>query len=73
MVNKELKLKNIIFKETSLDISRRQLSIFLKEYNDWKYPLSEIYIKVLKEPQKFIEFIFKRTDIPISKEKKNNI
>jgi hypothetical protein len=47
-----------------LDISNKQFNVFLKEYNNFEMPISK-RMETLNI-QKFIDYIFERTDIPIT-------
>lgn len=65
MKNGELLLKRLVLKEIGLDISRKQLRVFLKEYNDFKLPLSKAVEEIIYKPDTFTKFVLDRTDIPI--------
>ncbi len=46
-----------------LDVSKKQYDVFLREYNNFEMPLSERINTI--DIEKFIDYIFERTDIPI--------
>jgi hypothetical protein len=62
-------IKTIIEKKAYLNVRSKQINVFLREYSKVKNkPLNKLISDIKNknsEQDKFIEFVFKRTDIPI--------
>lgn len=61
------KTKGLLKSRYSLDISHRQLSIFIKEYNNYRMSLSECVKYIHDNPDEFYNFILEHTEIPLFK------
>ncbi len=63
----ENKTKKLLKSKYSLDVSYRQLSVFIKEYNNHRMSLSECIKTIHSKPYDFYHFILEHIEIPLFK------
>jgi hypothetical protein len=61
--------KELLKSKYSLEISHFQLKVFIREYNNYKKPLSDCIKDIHQDPDDFYKFIIEHTEIPLFNER----